>query len=325
MHTYLKGLAGCVLAVAASPALASEGGTSFYLLGSGGPGAAVAPPVEGIFIDNTVYIYDGSAKVSKEFVVGGQIVAGLDATVVADFPTVLFVPSTDFAGGVLQLGATFPVGHPNIDASVVLTGPGGGVRQFDAFDNATVIGDPVATVQVSWPLADNLFIQPTVQVNIPVGNYREDQLANLAFNRWIYDGSVAMSLHDMESGWDVSGKVGVTFNGTNDYTQYKSGDEFHAEAAIEKAFSPSFSLGVQGYYFDQLSGDSGPGARLGPFKGKTVAGGLTAAFNFLSGKTPVTARFRAFKEFDVRNRLKGSAFFFSLTFPIKMNLPPEAG
>ena len=78
-------------------ASASEGGASFYLLGSGGPGAAVLPPLRGVFFDNTAFYYHGEAKAERQFVVGGNLVAGLDATIIADFATVLWVPTTDFS------------------------------------------------------------------------------------------------------------------------------------------------------------------------------------------------------------------------------------
>ena len=79
-------VAGLTIVLNASPAEASEGGTSFYLLGSGGPGAAILPPVRGLFFDNTFHFH-GEAKGGRQFVVGGNLVAGLDATVNADFPT----------------------------------------------------------------------------------------------------------------------------------------------------------------------------------------------------------------------------------------------
>src|SRR5688572_16927664 len=68
----------------ATPVAASEGGASFYLLGSGGPGAAVLPPVEGVFFDNTFYWYDGKAEANREFVIGGNLVVDLEATIAAD-------------------------------------------------------------------------------------------------------------------------------------------------------------------------------------------------------------------------------------------------
>src|SRR3546814_7171408 len=84
-------------------------------------------------------------------------------------------------------------------------------------------------------------------INIPLGHYREDQLANLSLHRFAVDGSVAVSWHDPASGWDISAKGGYTLNGDNDYTGYDSGDEVHVEAAVEKALSPKFSLGAQAY------------------------------------------------------------------------------
>ena len=55
----------------AACAAAAEGGQSFSLLGSGGPEAAVSPPVQGVFVDNLFYVYDGSAAAGKQFEVGG--------------------------------------------------------------------------------------------------------------------------------------------------------------------------------------------------------------------------------------------------------------
>src|ERR1700677_3271431 len=108
-------LATCVAIVGGcwgGQARAVEGGASLYLLGSGGPQTAVLPPVQGIFFDNQVYVYDGSASARKDFVVGGHVVAGLDAHIAADFPAVLWVPTTNFAGGVLAIGALAPFGEP---------------------------------------------------------------------------------------------------------------------------------------------------------------------------------------------------------------------
>ena len=68
-------------AFGAQQAQASEGGASFYLLGTGGPGAAMVPPLEGVFLVNTLYHYDGKAGGDRQFLVGGNLVAGLKANV----------------------------------------------------------------------------------------------------------------------------------------------------------------------------------------------------------------------------------------------------
>lgn len=315
--------AAAATAIAGAPARASEGGASFYLLGSGGPGAAVLPPVRGIFLDSTFYYYDGSAGGSRQFPLGGNIVAGLDATIAANFTTLLWVPSTDVLGGTLAVGAAVAVGRPDVNVDVILTGPGGGQTSISRQDAATIFGDPILAAQLGW-MVSGVHLTASTTVNVPIGNYREGQLANLAFHRWVGDFSLAASYHEPAPGIDVSGKVGVTFNGTNDVTDYTTGTEFHAEAAVEYAVSPAFSVGAQLYHFQQLTGDSGEGARLGPFKGRVTGVGGTAAYVFTIGRTPVTARARIFTEFGAENRLEGTAAMFSLTLPLAMHLPAGA-
>lgn len=299
---------------------ASEGGASFYLLGSGGPGAAVMPPLEGVYFDNTIYVYDASAKADRSLVIGGNVVAGVDLVLIADFATLLWVPSTDVLGGTLALGASLPLGAPIVDVEAIITGPRGRQVSVNRHDSALLVGDPVAAATLGWETGD-LHIQAGATVNIPVGTYRDGQLANVSFHRWIVDTSVATTWNDPKAGWDISGKAGVTFNGTNEATDYKTGTEFHLEGSAEKSFSPAFSAGVQGYYFKQLSGDSGEGATLGPFKGEVAAVGVTAAINTEMAGTPATFRARVFKEFAATNRPEGNAFFLSFTMPLHMKMP----
>ena len=316
---------GCVGAIVTSPpAHAAEGGASSYLLGSGGPEAAILPPVQGVFFDNTFYHYVGSASADKQFVIGGNLVAGLHGKINADFVTVLWVPSTSFLGGTLGLGTALPVGRPDVSVSAVITGPRGQPVTISRSDAATIVADPVLTGEASWNLAKDLHAALATTVNVPIGHYREGELANLSFHRWIIDESAALTWHEARSGWDVSTKVGFTFNGTDHFTRYRSGTDFHIEGSVEKAFSKAFSAGLQVYHLSQISGDSGSGAVLGANKGRVTGLGPTAAINIAVGKTPVSFRVRYFNEFGVKRRLDGSAFFFSLDLPLAMKLPASA-
>lgn len=311
-------------AVWAGQAQASEGGASIYLLGTGGPGAAVLPPIEGLFLLNTLYHYDGKSEGSRQFVVGGNLVAGLKANINADFPIVLFVPTTNLAGGTLVVGGTIPMGEPAIDVSAVITGPRGNTAVISRSDNKFIVGDPLLLANLGWKTGKTHITLATF-VNVPIGDYRKDELSNLAFHRWAADASLAVTWLDEEAGWDLSGKAGFTFNGENHWTDYNTGTEFHAEAAIEKKLSPAWSLGVQGYYFDQVSGDTGRGATLGPFKGRVAGAGVTGAYNFkIAGKIPATLRLHAMTEFDARNRLEGQSVFLDFSMPLWVKLPPGA-
>jgi hypothetical protein len=306
----------------ASPARASENGVSFYLLGSGGPGAAILPPVEGLFFDNTYYHYHGEVKADRQFLIGGNLVVGLDATMDADFATLLWVPSTNFAGGTLAVAGTFVVGRPDMKVDAVISGPQGNPATISLQDDAWIVADPVVTTSLGWGIAKNMHLASTATVNIPIGHYREREMANLSFHRWVLDLSSALTWHDVEAGWDVSAKAGLTFNGENDFTDYDTGTEFHLEGSIERIFSKQFSAGLQGYHFQQLNGDGGSGARLGSFKGRVSGVGATAAYSFQLGRLPVNLRGRLLKEFGEKNRLaNGTAIFVSLGMPLHVKKP----
>lgn len=312
-------------ALCAQAARASEGGASIYLLGSGGPGAAVMPPLEGVFFANTAYYYEGKGGGGRNFLVGGNLVAGLKAKILADFATALWVPTTDLAGGTLALGAALPVGDPRVNVSAVITGPLGNSFNLSRSDRQAVMGDPLLTAMLGWTNGD-VHIQASTFVNVPIGQYRHDKLANLAFHRWAGDASLAATWRNETSGWDVSGKAGFTFNGENHYTDYDTGTEFHLEGSVEKILSPALSLGVQAYYFNQVSGDSGAGAKLGDFEGEVTGVGATGAYNFkIADKIPATLRLHAFHEFNAKNRLEGDSVFLDFSMPLYVKLPPGAG
>jgi hypothetical protein len=301
----------------------SEGGASFYLLGSGGPEAAILPPLPGVFFSDTAYYYSASASGSHEFVVGGNVVAGLDAKIAADFATVLWAPTTNLLGGTLVVGGSLPVGQPWANVSVILTGPLGNQFGVSKNDTALVAGDPVLTAALGWKRGD-LHVDVSTLLNVPIGDYRSNQLANLAFHRWADDLSVAATWHDDKSGWDVSGKTGFTFNGENPITHYRTGTEWHVEGAIEKILSRVWALGVQSYYFDQVSGDSGAGAKLGAFEGRVVGIGGFLSYGFKLVGLPATLRLHGTTEFDALNRLQGHTIWLDFSMPLHLRLPRPA-
>jgi hypothetical protein len=281
------------------------------------------PELTGVYFDDTIYFYEGSANVGKQFEIGGNIVAGLKSTTVTDCVTVSWVPTTNLLGGTLAIGTALTIGTSIADVSAVVSGPRGNLRTINVHDSATVAGDPTVSAALGWNTG-KVSIQAGATVNVPIGRYNNGGLANISLHRWIVDASLATTWNDPKTGWDVSGKAGLTFNGTDPATDYKSGTEFHLEGSVEKTLSPQFSAGLQVYYLKQLSGDSGSGARLGPFKGEVAGIGATAALTVNMGRYPATFRARAFKEFDVTNRLKGSAFFVDLALPLHMRTPAEA-
>jgi hypothetical protein len=307
-----------MVGIATGPSLvqAAEGGHGVYLLGLKGPGAGIIPP-PGLFLSNTVYWYQASNGANRPFpVVGGRTVADVKATVWLDLPAITMVTPLEILGGHLGFNVLVPLGGPNVDANATLQSAFLQQSPTRALhDSASTYGDPAITTFVGWH-AGNFHWTAGVTAFFPIGDYQQGALANVANHRGAADFNGALTWLDPAIGLDVSVAAGITTSRENTATKYRTGNEFHVEGAVTQNFGPQFSLGVVGYYYEQLSGDSGPGASLGAFKGRVTALGGSVGYNFKLGELPVSARVKVYREFDVKNRLEGTAGFFSLSMPL---------
>ena len=161
-------------------------------------------------------------------------------------------------------------------------------------------------------------------MNVPIGDYNNGALDNLAFNRWSVDINAAATWLDPTIGFELSAAAGITFNEKNSATNYKTGEEFHLEFAALQHFSKSFSAGLVGYHYQQISGDSGSGAVLGAFKGRVTALGPQIALTFPVNGIPVNVSGRFFAEFGAKNRLEGTAGCAIDSFHLFVARPPPA-
>jgi hypothetical protein len=109
----------------------------------------------------------------------------------------------------------------------------------------------------------------------PTGAYStsDSDLVNLGRNYWSFDTVGAVTWFNPGSGTEVSVAPGVMFNTKNTKTNYKTGTEFHMDFVANQFLSPPFAVGVRGYYYDQLTGDSGSGAVLGGYKSESFGAG----------------------------------------------------
>ncbi|HEX2888027.1 SphA family protein [Vineibacter terrae] len=312
----LAAAAVAAIAMSGGGAQAAENGAGFYLLGNKGPGAGVLPP-PGVFFQNDFYFYDGHFGGSKGLPLNGNVVAGVKAQLYGDFLTFLAVAPWDVAGGNLGFTIVIPVGGPNITALASVIGPRGNEFSRSVSDSTFTIGDLVFGPMLGWH-AGKFHWNVAALINAPSGDYHPGQIANLAFHRWGADFTGSLTWLDPELGLDLSMAIGITVNGKNPVTNYKTGTEFHLEWAVSKNIGKQFSVGLLGYHYQQLSNDSGSGARLGGFKGRVTAVGATMAYNMLIASHPVSARIKFFSEFNTQNRPEGQAVFLTLSTPITM-------
>ena len=299
----------------AGPAIAAEGGSSFYLLGQRGQGAAVLPPVDGVFFSLPTYLYTGDASGSRSLPIGGTVSLGLDADITLLMPTAIWVTPGESLGGKLALTGTLVYGRADVTARAAISIPPIVQGSVALSDDRWASGDPVLGALLGWK-ADHSHYLVAASVNVPAGNYHAGRLSNVSLNRWAGDITAAGTWMFPANGFELSSAAGVTFNGKNDDTEYRTGTEFHFEASAFYHFSPAFSVGVNGYHYQQLTGDSGTGATLGDFKGRVTGIGPGLSASFQLGQVPVSLSLRYFHEFDAKNRLEGDTGWLTVSIPL---------
>jgi hypothetical protein len=298
---------------------AAEGGASFYVPGFSIPMAGVLPP-PGAYFDNTAYFYDAKIAGGRTTSLGGNVVAEVKVNIWADFVTGLWFTPAEILGGNLAFGITVPFGEPAVRAGVVINGPIinrrlGRPLALTERDKDVNFGDPVVGGMIGWH-SGNWHWKVGAATSIPAGAYEPGELSNVAFNRWIGDFYAGLTYLDPALGIDLSASGGFTINGENPATNYRTGTELHFDVSAMKFLTKEFSFGVLAAHYQQISGDSGQGASLGPYKGRVTAVGGTVGYDFQVGQIPISTRLKVLREVDVENRFQGTIGFLQVSFPL---------
>jgi hypothetical protein len=83
-------------------------------------------------------------------------------------------------------------------------------------------------------------------------------------------------------------------------------------------------LGLVGYFFQQLTPDTGPGAKLGAFEGRTVGIGPQVGFLFPVSDYQGYLNIKAYADLAVENRPQGFSTWVTFALSPKMPEPPPA-
>lgn len=335
----MRALAGCAAGAAFCMALlpidadAAESAAGIYLLGSRSSLMGMMPP-PGLYANNFKYYYTGeiggSAAVGKTLDSLGNIAAFADLRVrgqaYVDVTSLLWVTPYEILGGRLGFAGGASMGWKRtvgrLDAFADLTLPDGthiarGTSHRVAGEEFSY-GDPMVQAMLGWNHGHwhwNLI----AQLYLPFGDYTKGDLVNVGIHHWSSDLSVAVTYLDPHNGLEVSFSPGFTFNWENEATLYRTGTEFHGEFAVLKHFNEKWALGVAGYHYHQLTGDSGPGAKIGSFEGRTFGIGPILTHNFMVDGKPVTTSLRWLREYYSVNRTKGDTVLLNVGIPIHVS------
>ena len=304
-----------VLAASLAPVAlrAEEGGSGHYLPGATASFIDALPGKEAFAYVNAFTYYNGSAGGSRQLEFGGQVVANVNGTVYADTSILLYETPWKFLGGQYAAAVAIPYMWMEVKGNVQA-----GPVTIKRRDTANGIGDiEMLPLMLGWTSGDVKF-GGTFGIYAPTGEFEEGHLANVGKNFWTFEPGLNVSWLSSKIGTEVSLFAGFDVSTKNNETDYQSGDVFHLDATVAQhlpLFGGFVGVGANAFYYQQITGDSGSGARLGDFEGRTIGVGPVLSFATKVGRnktTDLVAEVKWLPELDVAKRLKGDTIWFKL-------------
>lgn len=296
------GILSCILASVSPQAAAGEGGTAHVT-----PGAMATladnPPTAGPagFVKPMYLNYSGSA--SARFPTAAGLAGNVDARANTFAVAAGYTFGTQVLGAAYTMVAALPYSWLDIKADVDT--PLGTVRRnskVDGFGDITII-----PAMLAWKSGDWQF-NALLPIYAPTGSYELGRLGNPGLNYWTFDPMVGAAYSNRKTGFNALLHAGYAMNTENKDTHYKSGNLLHFDGALQQVLPAGpglMTLGVEGFYFEQVTCDSGSGAVLGCFKGRTAGLGPALGYVLPMGKQSLVLELKWLPELETRNRLDG--------------------
>jgi hypothetical protein len=154
-----------------------------------------------------------------------------------------------------------------------------------------------------------LQVNPQFFVVAPTGDYQKGQLANLGKNHWMFDWLLGLSYLSHKTGTEFTMFGGFAVSTKDPTTDYRNGDVFHLEATLQQYLPLSkqtlIGIGANAFYYQQVTGDSGSGARLGGFEGTDIGVGPVVTLIHKAEKYNFSVQAKWLPEIDTKHRVSG--------------------
>ncbi len=306
-----------VATLSAAPAAADEGGVSFWLPGIFGSFAAV-PLQPGMSFSTTNYYTSVSGGKSTDFQIGGRVVADVSARGDVQYSTLAYAFPTPVLGGEAIVSMSSIVAQNDVSIFGTLTGPLGRTISGSREQTTTGFGDLYPQASLRWNQGLNNYMT-YLTGDIPVGDYSTQNLANIGIGHAAIDAGGGYTYLNPQTGNELSFVLGATYNFINPSTQYQSGIDGHFDWGASHFLTPNFNFGAVGYVYQQISGDSGSGDKVGPFKSRVMGVGPQMTFLFPVAGMQGSFSAKGYKEFNGFDRPSGYNIW--LTFSISPEAP----
>jgi hypothetical protein len=192
--------------------------------------------------------------------------------------------ATPFFGG--QASASLLMGYGNNDTTLNATAtastdipPFSISRSVALQQDTTGFMDLIPLFTDRWNAGVNNYMV-YLTGDIPVGLYSSSNLANIGLGHGAIDGGVGYTYLDEKGGHEFSAVAGLTGNFENPSTNYTSGIDFHLDWAAAQFLSKQVFVGPVGYFYEQLTPDSGCAPVLCPFESRVIGVGAQIGYIF---------------------------------------------
>ena len=301
-----------ILAMAPA-AYAGEGGISHLAPGTMATLADNLPTTPGSFVKPLYMHYSGDISAPIPTAIG--LVGNVDVT----SNTVAVAAGHTFATTVLggaHYTAVVAVPYTWVDISGdAATVAGQPVRRVS--NSVSGLGDvTIIPAMLAWKSGEWQF-NALLPIYAPTGSYKEGRLGNTGLNYWTFDPTLGVGYGNAK-GLNALVYGGLAMNTENDATQYKSGNLLHFDGSLQQLLPVGagfVALGVEGFYFKQVTCDSGAGATLGCFKGKTAGLGPVLGYIHPFSKTEsLVVELKWLAEMDTQKRLEGDYIWLKAVY-----------
>ena len=293
---------------------AEEGGAGDYIPGLYASLINITPNKPGFALGTGYLFYAGSVGTGATLPFGGLLAANINADVsLADLSlTYTFRPT--ILGAHYTVSLSIPYVWVDVEAKVSLN-----PRLFPS-----IIGNRTRTVRdgangisdiffvpfaLNWTFGD-LQVNPQIFVVAPTGDYQKGVLANPGKNHWMFDTLLGLSYFSHKTGTEFTIFGGFAVSTNDSATDYHNGNVFHLEATLQQYLPLSnqtlIGVGVNEFYYQQESGDSGKGARLGGLEGTDVGVGPVLTLIHTTPKCNFSFQAKWLPEVYTKNRLSGN-------------------
>jgi hypothetical protein len=293
--------------------MADEGGVSFWLPGQFGSISA-APTEPGWTLPMAIYYSRGDADADQLAPRSGSITVGVDTSSTLMFVAPTYAFSAPVLGGQLALSLGGGFGNSDVRVSATLAGPGGGVLSGADKDTMTGVSDLYPMVSLKWDHGHHNWMGYAM-FGVPVGKYDVNSLANVGTHHWSADLGVGYTFLQTDRREEFSGTLGFTYNFENPDTNYRNGVDAHFDWSASRLIAPGYLVGLTGYFYQQVSGDSGEGATLGAFKSEVIGFGPQIGWFFDVDESPWYLNLRGYYEWNAKNRPEGWNVWLALEWP----------